>query len=122
MASMGIYVFSRQVLLDVLEEPGIDFGREIIPRRSARYKVQAYLHRDFWADVGTSSSYYDANIALTRFDPPFQFYDSRRPIYTRPRFLPASRLDGCSLREASSRRAATSRRPTSRNQSSALRS
>ena len=62
--------------------------------------MQAHLHRDFWADVGTVEAFYDANIALTRFDPPFEFYDSRRPIYTRPRFLPASRLDGCSLREA----------------------
>ena len=83
-ASMGIYVFSRQVLLDVLEEPGIDFGREIIPAALSRFKVQAHLHRDFWADVGTVEAYYDANIALTRFDPPFEFYDSRRPIYTRP--------------------------------------
>jgi glucose-1-phosphate adenylyltransferase len=99
-ASMGIYVFSREVLLDVLEEPGIDFGREIIPAALSRFKVQAHLHREFWADVGTVEAYYDANIALTRFDPPFEFYDSRRPIYTRPRFLPASRLDGCSLREA----------------------
>jgi glucose-1-phosphate adenylyltransferase len=99
-ASMGIYVFSRQVLLDVLQEPGIDFGREIIPAAISRYKVQAHLHRDYWADVGTVEAYYDANIALTRAEPPFEFYDSRRPIYTRPRFLPASRLDSCSLREA----------------------
>ena len=99
-ASMGIYVFSRQVLLDVLEEPGIDFGREIIPAALSRFTVQAHLHRDFWADVGTVEAYYEANIALTRSEPPFEFYDSRRPIYTRPRFLPASRLDGCSLREA----------------------
>jgi glucose-1-phosphate adenylyltransferase len=99
-ASMGIYVFSRQVLLDVLQEPGIDFGREIIPAALPRYKVQAHLHRDFWADVGTVEAYYDANIALTRPEPPFEFYDSRRPIYTRPRFLPASRLDGCTTCEA----------------------
>jgi glucose-1-phosphate adenylyltransferase len=99
-ASMGIYVFSRQVLLDVLEEPGIDFGREIIPAALPRFKVQAHLHRDYWADVGTVEAYYDANISLARHDAPFEFYDSRRPIYTRPRFLPASRLDGCSLREA----------------------
>jgi glucose-1-phosphate adenylyltransferase len=99
-ASMGIYVFSRQVLLDVLQEPGIDFGREIIPAAISRYNVQAHLHRDYWADVGTVEAYYDANIALTRAEPPFEFYDSRRPIYTRPRFLPASRLDNCSLREA----------------------
>jgi glucose-1-phosphate adenylyltransferase len=99
-ASMGIYVFSRQVLLDMLQEPGIDFGREIIPAAISRYKVQAHLHRDYWADVGTVDAYYYANIALTLPEPPFEFYDSRRPIYTRPRFLPASRLDSCSLREA----------------------
>jgi glucose-1-phosphate adenylyltransferase len=99
-ASMGIYVFSRQVLMDVLDEPGIDFGREIIPAALSRYAVHAYLHRSYWADVGTIESYYDANIALTQPDPPFQFYDSRRPIYTRPRFLPSSRLDRCTLREA----------------------
>jgi glucose-1-phosphate adenylyltransferase len=62
--------------------------------------VHAYLHRSYWADVGTIESYYDANIALTQPDPPFQFYDSRRPIFTRPRFLPSSRMDQCTLREA----------------------
>jgi glucose-1-phosphate adenylyltransferase len=99
-ASMGIYVFSRQVLMDVLAEPGVDFGREIIPASLPRYRVNAFLHRGYWADVGTVEAYYDANIALTRPEPPFQFYDSHRPIYTRPRFLPGSRLDGCVTREA----------------------
>jgi len=99
-ASMGIYVFSRQVLLDVLAEPGIDFGREVIPAALPRYRVNAFLHRGYWADVGTVESYYDANIDLTRPDPPFQFYESQRPIFTHPRFLPGSRLDGCTTREA----------------------
>jgi glucose-1-phosphate adenylyltransferase len=99
-ASMGIYVFSRQVLLDVLAEPGIDFGREVIPAALPRSRVNAFLHRGYWADVGTVAAYYDANIALTRPDPPFQFYDSERPIFTHPRFLPGSRLDGCTTREA----------------------
>jgi glucose-1-phosphate adenylyltransferase len=93
-------VFSRQVLMDVLSEPGIDFGREIIPAALPRYRVNAFLHRGYWADVGTVEAFYDANIALTAPEPPFQFYDSHRPIYTRPRFLPGSRLDGCSTREA----------------------
>jgi glucose-1-phosphate adenylyltransferase len=57
------------------------------------------LHRGYWADVGTVRSYYDANIALTRSEPPFQFYDSRRPIYSHPRFLPGSRLEECTVRE-----------------------
>jgi glucose-1-phosphate adenylyltransferase len=98
-ASMGMYVFSRQVLMEVLEEPGVDFGREIIPAALSRYKVNAYFHRGYWADVGTVRSYYDANIALTRSEPPFQFYDSRRPIYSHPRFLPGSRLEDCTVRE-----------------------
>ena len=99
-ASMGIYVFSRQVLMDVLDEPGIDFGREVIPAALSRYRVSPYLYRGYWADVGTVESYYEANIALTRPDPPFQFYDSRRPIFTRPRFLPATRLCNSTLNEA----------------------
>jgi glucose-1-phosphate adenylyltransferase len=110
-ASMGIYVFSRQVLMDVLDEPGIDFGREVIPAALSRYAVSPYIYRGYWADVGTVESYYDANLALTRPGPPFQFYDSRRPIFTRPRFLPASRFcnslvneaivaEGCSIDQA----------------------
>lgn len=99
-ASMGIYVFSRQVLMEVLDEPGIDFGREVIPAALSRYRVSPYLYRGYWADVGTVESYYEANIALTRPDPPFQFYDSRRPIFTRPRFLPASRFCSSTVNEA----------------------
>jgi glucose-1-phosphate adenylyltransferase len=99
-ASMGIYVFSRQVLLDVLDEPGVDFGREVIPAALNRYSVHSYLHKGYWADVGTVESYYEANMALTRKNPPFQFYDSRRPIYSHPRFLPGSRLEDCIIREA----------------------
>jgi glucose-1-phosphate adenylyltransferase len=99
-ASMGIYVFSRQVLMEVLDEPGIDFGREIIPAALSRYKVKAYLHRGYWADVGTVESYYQANIALTQPEAPFHFYDSKRPIYSHPRFLPGSRLDDCTVRAA----------------------
>ena len=100
-ASMGIYVFSRKVLLDLLEENGAtDFGREIIPSSLGRYRVRAYMFRDYWADVGTIASFYDANIMLTRPGAPFRFYDPRRPIYTHPRFLPAARFSDCTIREA----------------------
>jgi len=100
-ASMGIYVFSREVLLDLLEGNGAkDFGREIIPSALDRYRVHAYLHRGYWADVGTVGSFYDANIMLTRAGAPFKFYDPRRPIYTHPRFLPGSRLSACTVRDA----------------------
>jgi glucose-1-phosphate adenylyltransferase len=83
-ASMGIYVFSRDMLIDTLErQPGVDFGREIIPAALNCCRVDAYLFRGYWADVGTVSSFYDANIALTHPDAPFKFYDQRRPIPAR---------------------------------------
>jgi glucose-1-phosphate adenylyltransferase len=100
-ASMGVYVFSRDVLLDMLASGADkDFGREVIPAALDRYSVSAYLFRGFWADVGTVASFYDANIMLTDPGAPFKFYDANRPIYTHPRFLPGSRLADCSVREA----------------------
>lgn len=92
-ASMGIYVFSRDVLLDILKEnQSIDFGKEIIPASLQSCKVNAYLYSGYWADVGTILSFYESNIMLTQDQPPFRFYDPRKPIYTRPRFLAASRV------------------------------
>ena len=100
-ASMGIYVFSRDVLLEVLEgENAKDFGREIIPAGLGQYRVNSYLFRGYWADVGTVDAFYDANIMLTRPGAPFKFYDPRRPIYTHPRFLPGARLSDCAVHEA----------------------
>ncbi len=97
-ASMGIYLFSRDVLLELLaQEPGHDFGRELIPSALSRYRVRAFAHRGYWADVGTIPSFYDANIMLTRPDAPFSFYDPSRPIYTHARFLPPSKLVACRL-------------------------
>jgi glucose-1-phosphate adenylyltransferase len=98
-ASMGIYVFSRDVLLEVLEQEAKDFGREIIPAALGQYRVHSYMHRGYWADVGTVDSFYNANIMLTRPGAPFKFYDPRRPIYTHPRFLPGSRLSDCTVRD-----------------------
>jgi len=99
-ASMGIYLFTRKVLLELLEQQaGLDFGRELIPAAITRYRVLAFSHRDYWADVGTINSFYDANIMLTRHDAPFNFYHATRPIYTHARFLPPSRLRGCDLRD-----------------------
>ena len=100
-ASMGVYIFSRDVLLDVLAaDRAKDFGREVIPAALDRYSVSAYLFRGFWADVGTVESFYEANILLTQPDAPFKFYDANRPIYTHPRFLPGSRFADCRIREA----------------------
>jgi glucose-1-phosphate adenylyltransferase len=100
-ASMGIYVFSHDVLLEVLQaNDAKDFGREIIPAALGQYRVNSYLFRGYWADVGTVDAFYDANIMLTKPGAPFKFYDPRRPIYTHPRFLPGARLSDCTVRDA----------------------
>lgn len=92
-ASMGIYVFGRDVLFELLEQhEGVDFGRELIPAALEQYRVVAHLHDDYWADVGTVESFYDANIMLAQPNAPFSFYDPRRPVYTHQRFLPPSRI------------------------------
>jgi glucose-1-phosphate adenylyltransferase len=93
MASMGIYVFSRDILLEMLDrEAGLDFGRELIPNALNKYKVKPYLYRGYWADVGTIESFYDTNVMLGREASPFRFWDPSRPIYTHPRHLAGSRL------------------------------
>ena len=100
-ASMGIYVFSRRALFEVLEsEDFIDFGRQVIPAALATHRVHPYLYDGYWADVGTIESFYDANISLTRQDAPFRFFDPARPIYTNPRFLPGSRFTECTLNDS----------------------
>ena len=96
-ASMGIYVFSREVLLDILKQPGIDFGKEIIPKSLGDYRVHPYIYRGYWADVGTIEAFYDANIQLTQRSAPFNFFHPRFPIYTHPRFLPGTRAHGCRI-------------------------
>jgi len=112
-ASMGIYVFEKQVMHDLLSEKveRTDFGKEIIPAAIERHKVQAYLFNDYWEDIGTIEAFYDANLALTKQpEPLFSFYDEKAPIYTRERHLPPTKLldshvmesmvgEGCLLRE-----------------------
>jgi glucose-1-phosphate adenylyltransferase len=100
-ASMGVYVFSRPVLLDMLQrEAGVDFGRELIPGALGKYTVKPYLYSGYWADVGTIESFYDANVMLCRPNAPFRFCDPRRPIYTHLRHLPGSRVTDCHVRGA----------------------
>jgi glucose-1-phosphate adenylyltransferase len=98
---MGIYVFSREVLYEVLaRDRAVDFGREIIPHALGAYRVHPYLYRGFWADVGTVRSFYDVNLMLTARGAAFNFFDPHRPIYTHPRFLPAARVHQCQIDEA----------------------
>jgi glucose-1-phosphate adenylyltransferase len=96
LASMGIYVFSRDTLFDLLaKNPGAtDFGKEIIPESLKRGdNLQSYLFDDYWEDIGTIGAFYEANMALTdQPNPAFSFYDEKFPIYTRPRYLPPSKL------------------------------
>lgn len=112
-ASMGIYVFKRDVLIDLLNRSAdqTDFGKEIIPTSAKDYNIQAFLFDGYWADIGTIEAFYDANLDLTRQPrPPFSFYDESAPIYTRARYLPPTKLldsqvtesmigEGCILKE-----------------------
>jgi glucose-1-phosphate adenylyltransferase len=98
LASMGIYVFSIEALTDLLKRvDGVDFGQHIIPGAIEAGRVYAFPFEGYWEDIGTVSAFYEANLALTRPDPPFDFYDPERPIYTHSRFLPSSRIDGCRI-------------------------
>ncbi|MBW4479266.1 MAG: glucose-1-phosphate adenylyltransferase [Tolypothrix brevis GSE-NOS-MK-07-07A] len=102
-ASMGIYVFKKDVLIKLLKESleSTDFGKEIIPDAAKDYNVQAYLFGGYWEDIGTIESFYDANLALTQQPlPPFSFYDEQSPIYTRARYLPPSKLLDCKISQS----------------------
>jgi glucose-1-phosphate adenylyltransferase len=101
LASMGLYVFSREALEKSLADASlVDFGRHILPSILPRLRVQAHLHRGYWEDVGTIRSYYEANLALCQPVPPFDFYDAQRPIYTNPRLLPPTKVEQCSIDNA----------------------
>ena len=102
-ASMGIYVFKKQVLINLLKSSltQTDFGKEIIPAAAKDLNVQAYLFNGYWEDIGTIEAFYDANMALTKQPyPPFSFYDEEAPIYTRSRYLPPSKLLDCQVTES----------------------
>ena len=102
-ASMGIYVFKKDVLVDLLKRSAdqTDFGKEIIPASANDYNVQAYLFDGYWEDIGTIEAFFHANLALTEQpQPPFSFYDEQAPIYTRSRYLPPSKLQDAHVTES----------------------
>jgi len=102
-ASMGIYVFSKEVMAELLTRhpEQTDFGKEIIPGAARDYNVQAYLFDDYWEDIGTIEAFYNANLALTmQPKPPFSFYQENAPIYTRARYLPPTKLLNCQVTES----------------------
>ncbi|WP_378174227.1 glucose-1-phosphate adenylyltransferase [Aquimarina sp. SS2-1] len=98
LASMGIYIFNRQLLVDLLSDPSrIDFGKEIIPQSINDYKVLAYQYEGYWTDIGTISSFFEANIELANDIPKFDLFNNERNILTRPRILPPSKISGTYL-------------------------
>jgi glucose-1-phosphate adenylyltransferase len=96
---MGIYVFDYKRLEQLLtENPNwVDFGREIIPAAIKDYNAQAYLFDDYWEDIGTISAFHTANLDMTSLLPQFNFFDTEAPIYTRPRYLPPSKVHNCEI-------------------------
>jgi glucose-1-phosphate adenylyltransferase len=101
LGSMGIYVFRKDLLIDILmESNAADFGMEIIPQAIGRYRVFAWPFEGYWEDIGTIRSFYEANLALTEVSPQFNFYNAQRPVYTHRRNLPASKLNNCAIHQA----------------------
>jgi glucose-1-phosphate adenylyltransferase len=92
---MGIYVFKPEMLEKTLNEhPDMDdFGHDILPAVLDKCNVKAFYFNDYWADIGTISAFYEANLALTSINPPFSFSEGKNPIYTHPRFLPGTRIE-----------------------------
>ena len=99
-ASMGIYVFNRKVLVQCLDNDFADFGKHIIPQSIKDRHVNAYIFRGYWEDIGTVRAFYEANLDLTDLVPEYSFFDTESPIYTHPRFLPGSKINGATLRQA----------------------
>lgn len=100
LASMGIYIFNRKLLYDLLleeYEKSTDFGKEIMPNSIEKYKVLSYQYDGYWTDIGNIYSFFEANLALTNDIPPFNLYDKKNIVYTRARMLPPAKISGTTL-------------------------
>jgi len=95
LASMGIYLFKREALLEALDNQLVDFGGDIIPAEVPRRRVQAHFFKGYWRDIGTIRAFFDAHMDLVRSTPAFSFHDAAWPFYTRPRYLPGALLQDC---------------------------
>lgn len=101
LASMGIYVFDRDLLIELMKDPSTnDFGKEIIPQSIGKHKVLSYQFEGYWTDIGNIRSFYDANIGLTDHIPSFNLFDNRKRIYTHPRILPTSKISGTLINDS----------------------
>lgn len=101
LASMGIYIFNREVLHQVLNQnPAMmDFGKDIIPLSIKNFRVHAYIFQGYWEDIGTIKAFYNANLDLCEPNPKFNFFDAREPIHTRPRNLPPTTIEGATMKK-----------------------
>jgi glucose-1-phosphate adenylyltransferase len=100
LASMGIYIFNRQLLADLLQNEYVeatDFGKEIIPQSINKYKVISYQYDGYWTDIGNIYSFFEANLGLTKDIPDFNLFDNNNAIYTRARMLPPAKISGTTL-------------------------
>lgn len=93
LASMGIYLFDVGTLRKALDNQFTDFGREVIPHLLGRVDMRAFAFEGYWEDIGTVKSFFEANLSLTDLVPPFNFFDAEHPVYTRARYLPATKMN-----------------------------
>ena len=101
LGSMGIYVFNRKLLIDLMnDESTVDFGKEIIPQAIGKLKVSSYQFEGYWTDIGNIDSFFEANIGLTDDIPKFNLYDTDQRVFTRARILPTSKISGTALNKA----------------------
>ena len=100
LASMGIYVFNRAVIKELLDNDLIDFGKHIIPGAIKTHKVCSYVYQGYWEDIGTIRSFFEANLDVASELPRFNFFDMSAPIFSRPRFLPGSKINGAQIDHA----------------------
>jgi glucose-1-phosphate adenylyltransferase len=100
LASMGIYVFNRKVIRQLLDNSLTDFGKDIIPQAIQNLKVVSSVFQGYWEDIGTIRSFFEANIDVTNELPRFNFFDMAAPIFSRPRFLPGSKINGAQIDHA----------------------
>lgn len=97
-ASMGLYIFNRKTLVDFLQKTNYrDFGKEVFPAAIRSRKVQLHLFDGYWEDIGTIKAFYDCNLSLTRRDSPFSFNIAESPVYSRPRYLPPTMMEGATV-------------------------
>ena len=100
LASMGIYIFKRATLTELLDNEMTDFGKHIIPRAIETHRVFSHVYQGYWEDIGTIRSFFEANLDMVSTVPKFDFFQMETPIYTRPRFMPASKINGAAIDQA----------------------